>query len=144
MTPQESGRLGGRATAERHGKEHMARIGAAGYRTTVQRHFAGDGIKCQNWLGKTPGVPRLNKAQHDAGPKTFQGQTGNFDADDILGILVRNPATARYLTTKLFTWFVYDNSSKPGALEVVAYGGKVSQTIVNEAIWRQMERMAEL
>jgi uncharacterized protein (DUF1800 family) len=51
----------------------------------------------------------FNKAQHDAGVKTFQGQTGNFDADDILGILVRNPATARFLTTKLFTYFVYDN-----------------------------------
>jgi uncharacterized protein (DUF1800 family) len=50
----------------------------------------------------------FNKAQHDAGAKTFQGQTGNFDADDILGILVRNPATARYLTTKLFRSFVYD------------------------------------
>ncbi len=42
----------------------------------------------------------FNQAQHDAGQKTFQGQTGNFDADDILGILVRNfcrrkPFTAR-------------------------------------------------
>jgi uncharacterized protein (DUF1800 family) len=47
-------------------------------------------------------------AQHDAGQKTFQGQTDNFDADDILGILVRNPATARYLTSKLFAFFAYD------------------------------------
>jgi uncharacterized protein (DUF1800 family) len=51
----------------------------------------------------------FNKNQHDAGEKTFQGQTGNFDADDILGILVRNPATARFITTKLFTYFAYDN-----------------------------------
>jgi uncharacterized protein (DUF1800 family) len=51
----------------------------------------------------------FNKSQHDTGSKTFQGQTGNFDADDILGILVRNPATARFITTKLFTWFVYDS-----------------------------------
>src|SRR5579859_715791 len=51
----------------------------------------------------------FNKAQHDAGAKTFQGQTGNFDADDILGILVRNPATARFITTKLFSYFVYEN-----------------------------------
>jgi uncharacterized protein (DUF1800 family) len=51
----------------------------------------------------------FNKGQHDAGEKTFQGQTGNFDADDILGILARNPATARFITTKLFTYFAYDN-----------------------------------
>jgi uncharacterized protein (DUF1800 family) len=55
----------------------------------------------------------FNPAQHDAGVKTFQGQTGNFDADDILGILVRNPATARYITTKLFSFFVYDSPDAP-------------------------------
>ena len=41
--------------------------------------------------------------------KLFRGQTGNFNADDILGILVRNPATARFITTKLFTYYVYEN-----------------------------------
>src|SRR5882762_10231845 len=51
----------------------------------------------------------FNKAQHDAGQKTFQGQTGNFDADDILAILVRHPATATYLTTKLFAFFAFDD-----------------------------------
>ena len=51
----------------------------------------------------------FNRAQHDTGDKTFQGQTGNFDADDILAILVRNPATARFITQKLFTFFVYDS-----------------------------------
>ncbi len=51
----------------------------------------------------------FNTNQHDNGTKTFEGQTGNFDADDVLGILVRNPATARFITTKLFTWFVYDS-----------------------------------
>jgi uncharacterized protein (DUF1800 family) len=51
----------------------------------------------------------FNNAQHDAGLKTFQGQAGNFDADDILGILVRHPATARYLTTKLFKFFAFDD-----------------------------------
>src|SRR4051794_10988206 len=51
----------------------------------------------------------FNKNQHDSGSKTFQGQTGDFDADDILAILVRNPATARFITTRLFMSFVYDN-----------------------------------
>jgi len=51
----------------------------------------------------------FNPNQHDNGQKTFQGQSGNFDADDILGILVRNPACARFITTKLFSYFVYDS-----------------------------------
>jgi uncharacterized protein (DUF1800 family) len=51
----------------------------------------------------------FNANQHDNNDKTFQGQTGNFDADDILAILVRHPAAARFLTTKLFSFFVYEN-----------------------------------
>ncbi len=51
----------------------------------------------------------FNAAQHDVGEKTFQGQTGNFDADDILAILVRHPAAARFISQKLFAFFVYDN-----------------------------------
>jgi uncharacterized protein (DUF1800 family) len=50
----------------------------------------------------------FNANQHDTRDKTFFRQTGNFDADHILGILVRHPATARFLTTKLFSWFVHD------------------------------------
>ena len=51
----------------------------------------------------------FNPQQHDNGTKAFQGQTGNFNADDILAILVRHPATARFITTKLFSYFVYDS-----------------------------------
>jgi uncharacterized protein (DUF1800 family) len=48
---------------------------------------------------------------HDDGLKTFMGETRNWDADDILARLVRHPATARYLTTKLFRYFVHDQPS---------------------------------
>ena len=51
----------------------------------------------------------FNAGQHDAGPKSFMGQTGTFDADEVLAILVRHPATARFITTKLFRFFVHDN-----------------------------------
>lgn len=51
----------------------------------------------------------FNRGQHDAGQKTFHGETGAFDADDVLGILVRQPATARFITQKLFSYFVYDD-----------------------------------
>jgi uncharacterized protein (DUF1800 family) len=50
----------------------------------------------------------FNAAQHDDGDKTFMGVTQNWDADDILATLVRHPATARFVTTKLFRFFVYD------------------------------------
>jgi uncharacterized protein (DUF1800 family) len=47
--------------------------------------------------------------QHDTGDKTFLGETRNWDADDVLATLVRHPETARYLTSKLFRFFVNDN-----------------------------------
>jgi len=50
----------------------------------------------------------FNPAQHDDADKTFMGVTQNWNADDILATLVRHPATARFLTTKLFRFFVYD------------------------------------
>jgi hypothetical protein len=47
--------------------------------------------------------------QHDAGDKTFLGQTGPFDGGDILGIVANDPATAQRISTKLFTFFAYPN-----------------------------------
>jgi uncharacterized protein (DUF1800 family) len=46
--------------------------------------------------------------QHDTGRKTFMGETKNWDADGVLATLVRHPATARFLSTKLFKFFVHD------------------------------------
>ena len=50
----------------------------------------------------------FNADQHDDDNKTFMGVNQNWDADDILAALVHHPATARFLTTKLFRFFVYD------------------------------------
>ncbi|HEX6511145.1 MAG TPA: DUF1800 domain-containing protein [Chloroflexota bacterium] len=57
----------------------------------------------------------FNKNQHDDGAKTFRGQTGNFNGDDVIANVVADPATAKRLATKLFAFFAYD---KP-ELEVV-------------------------
>ena len=36
------GRKGGLATFQRHGRDHMARIGANGFAATVRKHWNGD------------------------------------------------------------------------------------------------------
>ena len=46
--------------------------------------------------------------QHDDGPKTFMGHTGNFGGEDVLNILLEQPATAEFITTKLYRFFVND------------------------------------
>ncbi|HVT10907.1 MAG TPA: DUF1800 domain-containing protein [Fimbriimonadaceae bacterium] len=50
-----------------------------------------------------------NAAKHDEGVKEFLGNKGNFDGDDILGILCSNPQCARFITSKLWSWFAYPN-----------------------------------
>jgi uncharacterized protein (DUF1800 family) len=57
--------------------------------------------------------------QHDDDDKTFLGVTKNWDADDILATLVRHPATARFLTTKLFRFFVHDTPD-PSSIDRLA------------------------
>ena len=50
-----------------------------------------------------------DKRFHDDGQKTFLAHTGNFDGNDIIDIIVQQPASAKFITNKLFTFFVYPN-----------------------------------
>ena len=45
---------------------------------------------------------------HDTGSKTFLGKTGNFDGDDIIDILLEQKKTAKFITQKLYRYFVND------------------------------------
>lgn len=51
---------------------------------------------------------RFRKGWHDAGEKTFLGQTGRFDGDDVVRIIMEQPATAQFLAEKLLKFFVSD------------------------------------
>lgn len=57
------------------------------------------------------GMFHFNPDQHDDGVKTFLGQTGAFNGDDILDIAVRHPSTARFLCTKLWKFYVHETPS---------------------------------
>ena len=51
----------------------------------------------------------FNKKQHDAGEKTFLGQKGNLNGEDICNILANKPATAKYISKKLISFISYDD-----------------------------------
>ncbi len=55
------------------------------------------------------GQPQFVPARFDDGTKTFLGQTGNFRAEDIVGIIVQQPASSQFIVRKLFSYFVYPN-----------------------------------
>ena len=50
---------------------------------------------------------------HDDGEKTFLGRTGNFNGDDIIDIIVAQPATARFISRHLYNFFVADEPQVP-------------------------------
>jgi uncharacterized protein (DUF1800 family) len=51
----------------------------------------------------------VNPRLHDDGAKTFLGRTGNFTGSDIVNVIFEQPAAARFLATKLLSFFVYDD-----------------------------------
>ena len=49
---------------------------------------------------------RFREREHDSGPKTFLGHAGNFTGEDVLCIILEQPAAATFLTTKIYQFFV--------------------------------------
>ncbi|MCY4652561.1 MAG: DUF1800 domain-containing protein [Dehalococcoidia bacterium] len=50
---------------------------------------------------------------HDYGEKTFLGNTGNFDGEDVIDIIVKQPATARFISRHLYNFYVEDEVQVP-------------------------------
>lgn len=63
------------------------------------------------WSIDREGRAAFNPRQHDDGVKTFLGRRGNFNGDDIVDIILEQPASHRYITRRLFEFFVYDEPS---------------------------------
>jgi len=51
----------------------------------------------------------FREEDHDNGPKTFLGETGNFNGDDIIDIIVKQPATAQFVAAQIYDFFVSDD-----------------------------------
>ena len=61
------------------------------------------------WGFDKEGQFTFRKLVHDTGEKTFIGQTGNFDGDDILDIILKKPETAAFITRRIYRYFVNEN-----------------------------------
>jgi uncharacterized protein (DUF1800 family) len=51
---------------------------------------------------------KFREREHDAGPKTLLGETGNWGGEDALRILAQQPALATFIVTKMYRFFVND------------------------------------
>ena len=50
---------------------------------------------------------------HDNGEKTFLGYTGRFNGEDIIDIIVKQPACARFIARHIYNFFVADEPPVP-------------------------------
>ena len=57
---------------------------------------------------------------HDDREKTFLGETGRFDGEEVIEIIARNQATARFVCTRLFQFFAADEVDDEGEQVVEA------------------------
>ena len=56
---------------------------------------------------------QYDPADHDDGEKTFLGETGRWNGEDLVDIIVRQPATARFVSRHLYNFFVADEPPVP-------------------------------
>jgi hypothetical protein len=54
---------------------------------------------------------KFDAAQHDFGEKTFLGQKGPFNGDDIIRIILEQPVTGEFVAAKIYRYFVREDIS---------------------------------
>jgi len=60
-----------------------------------------------------------NKRQWDSGDKTVFGKTGAFTGEDVINLIFEKKETARFMSRKLWEFFVYENPP-PAAIDALA------------------------
>lgn len=81
--------------------------------TMGRGHYAEQDVKeaaraFTGWSYDRANVFTVKTRDHDDGPKTFLGRTGNLTGDDVLAIILEEPATATFIVTKIYRFFVND------------------------------------
>lgn len=116
--------LNNQQNRKQHPNENFARevmelftLGRGNYTETdvkeAARAFTGWGFDYE-------GNFKFRAREHDDGPKTFLGRTGNFGGEDVLGIILEQPAAATFLVTKMYRFFVSDAAPDPGRIAPLA------------------------
>src|SRR5262249_22321165 len=55
------------------------------------------------------GDPVFRPERFDSGTKTFLGKTGNLRLDDVVDVIIQQPAHPTFMAGKLFAFFVHPN-----------------------------------
>src|SRR5262245_20172375 len=115
------------AINENYGRE-LLELFSLGVGKDEQFNYGEDDVKAcarafTGW-NNAPGYPpfphgrslwefRYDPADHDNSEKTFLGETGRWNGDDIVNIIAKQPATARFISRHLYNFFVADEPQVP-------------------------------
>src|SRR5882724_11010816 len=112
----------GTAVNENWGREllELFSLGAGNY-TEVDVREASRAFTGWTFETKIPRLPygrfpwkfEYRPEDHDNGQKTFLGHTGNFNGEDIIDIIVQQPACAKFICRHLYNFFVADEPQVP-------------------------------
>ena len=69
--------------------------------------------KMHRRFGPNPWKFVYRPEDHDNGEKTFLGHTGNFNGEDIIDIILKQPACPAFITRHLYNFFVADEPEVP-------------------------------
>ncbi|WP_165731523.1 DUF1800 family protein [Polaribacter sp. 20A6] len=61
----------------------------------------------------------FKEGQHDGGEKLFFGKSGNFQGDDIIDIILEKKQCARFISEKIYSYFVNENINEKHVNEMV-------------------------
>ncbi len=112
----------GTAVNENWGREllELFSLGAGNY-TEVDVRQASRAFTGWTFETKLPRLPygrfpwkfEYRPEDHDDGEKTFLGHKGNFNGEDIIDIVVQQPACAKFICRHLYNFFVADEPQVP-------------------------------
>jgi uncharacterized protein (DUF1800 family) len=63
---------------------------------------------------------RKDSRNHDGGVKDFMGQSGRFDGEDIIRVILEHPAAAEFMSRKLWEFFAYFDPEREIVSELAA------------------------
>ncbi len=72
------------------------------------------------WTFNEDGEFEIRERQHDTGLKRFLGQEGRFGGDDILDLILKQEQTARFITGKIYRYFVNEVVDEARVSELAA------------------------
>lgn len=70
------------------------------------------------WTSNKEGEYVFRTRHHDHGEKTFMGETGNFNGEDIVSIILKRKETALFICEKIYAYFVNEQVDQERVIQL--------------------------